>query len=80
MRHHLSELVLLTQYYTEDTSKWAVWLGRHPAEKVSVGPKGQLIRFRNPELSVRAKAGFSGFRKAINPFGKPWSSEPLSPP
>jgi|SaaInl4_200m_RNA_FD_contig_71_218038_length_2839_multi_19_in_0_out_0_1 hypothetical protein len=31
----------------EDTSRWAVWLGRHPAEKVSVGPKGQLSGFRN---------------------------------
>jgi len=33
----------------EDTIRGAVWLGRHPAEKVSVGPNGQLIRFRNPE-------------------------------
>ena len=23
-----------------------VWLGRHPAEKISAGPKGQLIQFR----------------------------------
>lgn len=32
-----------------DTSRRAVWLGRHPAEKISVGPKDKLIRVGNPK-------------------------------
>ena len=32
-----------------DTSRRAVWLGRHPAENVSVGPKGELIVVGNYE-------------------------------
>ena len=31
-----------------DNGRWAVWLGRHPLEKESRGPKGQLRRDRNP--------------------------------
>ena len=39
-----------------DTNRRAVWLGRHPAEKISVGPNGKLIQVGNLELSARAKA------------------------
>jgi hypothetical protein len=38
----------------EDSCRRAVWLGRHPAEKISVGPKGKLIRLGNPEQSAKA--------------------------
>ena len=31
-----------------DNGRWAVWLGRHPLEKESRGPKGQLRGDRNP--------------------------------
>ncbi len=49
-----SELVILLMlhgiaYLRGDTSRRAVWLGRHPAEKISVGPKDKLIRVGNPE-------------------------------
>ena len=36
-------------YSKEDSGRWAVWLGRHPAEKISVGPNDKLIRGGNPE-------------------------------
>ena len=45
----------------EDTSRRAVWLGRHPAEKISVGPNGKLIQGGNLELSARAKAYLTVF-------------------
>jgi len=35
--------------------------GAAPAEKISVGPKGRLNRFRTPVKSARAKAGLTGF-------------------
>ena len=34
---------------------WAVWLGRHPVENISIGHKDKLIQGGNLELSVRAK-------------------------
>jgi hypothetical protein len=48
-------------YCLQDINRRAVWLGRHPAEKISVGPKDKLIRLGNPELSARAKACLNGF-------------------
>ena len=39
---------LIAYLYMGNSSWWAVWLGWHPAEKISAGPKGQLNRFRNP--------------------------------
>ena len=33
----------------KDSSRRAVWLGRHPGEKVSLGPKDKLIRVGNLE-------------------------------
>ena len=39
-----------------DTSRRAVWLGWHPAEKISAGPNVKLIYVGNVELSVEAKA------------------------
>ena len=38
-----------------DTSRRAVWLGRHPREKISLGPNGKLIQVGNLELSAKAK-------------------------
>ena len=35
--------------FTEDSGMWAVWLGWHPAEKISVGPNGKLIVVGNYE-------------------------------
>ena len=34
-------------YLKGDTSRRAVWLGRHPAEKISVGPNNKLIQVGN---------------------------------
>ena len=31
-----------------DNGRWAVWLGRHPLEKITRGPKARLTRDRNP--------------------------------
>jgi len=39
---------LIAYLYMGNSSWWAVWLGWHPVEKVSTGPKGQLRGFRNP--------------------------------
>ena len=44
-----------------DTSRRAVWLGRHPAEKISVGPNDKLIQVGNLELSARANACLTVF-------------------
>jgi hypothetical protein len=46
MKHHSSKLVLLIPE-KENISRRVVWLGRHPAEKISAGPKGQLRKFGN---------------------------------
>jgi hypothetical protein len=36
--------ILLGVAHPEGDNNWrAVWLGRHPAEKISVGPKVKLI-------------------------------------
>lgn len=55
---------------------WAVWLGRHPAEKISVGPKDKLIRFGNPKSSAKAKACLTGFCIVRNPGVKAGLREP----
>ena len=44
-----------------DTNRRAVWLGRHPTEKISVGPKDKLIQVGNLETSARAKAYLTVF-------------------
>ena len=59
-----------------DTSRRAVWLGRHPAEKISVGPNGKLIQVGNLELSARAKAYLTVFRTARNAEMKVGPSDP----
>ena len=59
-----------------DTNRWAVWLGRHPAEKISVGPNGKLIQVGNLELSAKAKAYLTVFRTAKNAETKVGLSDP----
>ncbi len=59
-----------------DTSRRAVWLGRHPAEKISVGPNGKLIQVGNLELSARAKVYLTVFNTAMNAEMKVWPSDP----
>lgn len=54
LRNKRSDLVILPIVFDiahprGDTSRRAVWLGRHPAEKISVGPKDKLIRVGNPK-------------------------------
>ena len=44
-----------------DTNRRAVWLGRHPGEKISLGPNGKLIQVGNLELSAKAKACLTVF-------------------
>ena len=65
-RWQRSELVILPilikiAYRSRDSSRRAVWLGRRPIEKISIGPKDKLIRLGNPELSARAKACLTVF-------------------
>ena len=79
MRHHSSRLALLTSEM-KDICIRTVWLGRHPAEKISVGPKGRLIPFRNRELSARAKACLTVFQTIRDAEAKAGSSEPVCPP
>jgi len=59
-----------------DTSRRAVWLGRHPAEKISVGPNGKLIQVGNLEMSAKAKAYLTVFRTARNAETKVGLSDP----
>ena len=79
MKHHSLELMLLT-LEIKDSSRWTVWLGRHPAENVSVGPKGWLRRVRNPLWNARVKASLTVFLTIGNAEKKFGSSEPLCPP
>ena len=59
-----------------DTNRWAVWLGRHPAEKISVGPNDKLIQVGNLELSARAKAYLTVSCKATDAEMKVGPSDP----
>ena len=56
LRNKRSDLVILPIVFDiahlsseRDISRRAVWLGRHPAEKISVGSKDKLIRVGNPK-------------------------------
>ena len=60
-----------------DNNWWTVWLGWHPAEKISVGPNGWLNRVRNPVWSAKAKASLIGFVTISNSNTKVWLSELL---
>ena len=59
----------------QDSIRPVFWLGRHPAEKISVGPKDKLIQIGNLEQSVKAKACLTVFRKARNAGVKAGLSE-----
>ena len=59
-----------------DTSRRAVWLGRHPTEKISPGPNGKLIQVGNLELSAKAKAYLTVFCTAKNAEMKVGLSDP----
>ena len=53
-RKQRSKIVILpifneVTYLKRDTSRRVVWLGRHPAEKISVGPNDELIQVGNLE-------------------------------
>ena len=49
MEHHTLATMSLTEAsVARNNGRWAVWLGRHPLDKESRGPKGQLRRDRNP--------------------------------
>lgn len=72
------ELVIINLFaylYTRNSSWWAVWLGWHPAETISAGPKGWLNWFRNPMQSVRAKASFIVIIPILIAIGKPWPND-----
>ncbi|PIN93570.1 hypothetical protein COU54_02735 [Candidatus Pacearchaeota archaeon CG10_big_fil_rev_8_21_14_0_10_31_24] len=59
-----------------DTNWRAVWLGRHPAEKISVGPKDKLIQVGNLKKSAKAKAYLTVFCTAKNAEMKVGLSDP----
>ena len=78
----MSKIVILlivneVAYLKEDTSRWVVWLGRHPAEKISVGPNDKLIQVGNLKWSVMAKAYLTAFLKARNAELKDGHNDPL---
>ena len=52
-------LRLLT--FLRDSSRRAVWVGRRPAKKISVGPKDKLTLLGNQRMSARAKACLTAF-------------------
>ena len=61
-----SDLVILLTfakiaYHLWNSSRRAVWVGRRPIEKISIGPKDELIQLGNLELSARAKAHLTVF-------------------
>ena len=60
-----------------DTNRRVVWLGRHPAKKISAGPNDKLIQVGNLEKSVRVKACLTVFQKARNAELKDGPSGPL---
>ncbi len=64
-------------YSKEDTSRRAVWLGRHPTEKISVGPNDKLIQVGNLEWSVMAKAYLTEFLIVRNSELKDGHNDPL---
>ena len=74
VRYYPLSFILLTSW---DISMRTVWLGRHPAERISAGPRGKLIQFRNLEQSVRAKACLTVFLTVGNAGTKVGSSERL---
>ncbi len=81
LRRRLSDLVILLNfldvaYSGGDTNRWAVWLGRHPGEKISPGPNGKLIQVGNLKLSARAKAYLTVFCTARNAETKVGPSDP----
>ena len=69
---------LLTRF-GGDISRRAVWLGRHPAEKISAGPKGKLIQVGNLKLSAEAKAYLTVSCTARDAEMKVWLSDPTWP-
>ena len=59
-----------------DTNRRAVWLGRHPSEKISEGPKDKLRQVGNLPLSAEAKAHLTVFLTAKNAEMKVRLSDP----
>ena len=62
--NHVILLIILEVAHSlswEDTSRRVVWLGRHPPEKISGGPKDKLIQVGNLKLSAEAKAYLTVF-------------------
>src|SRR3989344_8175600 len=81
-RSKLSKSVILLIFYgvanlKKDSSRRAVWLGRHPAEKISAGPKDKLIQLGNLEKSAEAKACLTVFLKVRKAELKGGLSEPM---
>ena len=77
----LSKSVILLIFFEvanlqEDSSRRVVWLGRHPTEKISVGPNGKLIQVGNLETSAEAKAYLTVFCTARDAEMKVWLSDP----
>ena len=66
----------LLTFFGENTSRRAVWLGRHPAEKISAGPKDKLIQVGNLKLSAEAKAYLTVSCIARDAEMKVWLSDP----
>ncbi len=72
----LFEIYVAHSFY-EDTNLWTVWLGWHPVERISTGPKDRLNLVRNQEWSARAKVCLIVILLNEVANAKAWSSEPL---
>ena len=66
-------------YLKKDSSRRTVWLGRHPVEKISIGPKDKLIHVGNVEKSAKANACLTVFRRERDAELKGGLSEPSMP-
>jgi hypothetical protein len=71
--------VFCKAYLRGDRIRWAVWLGRHPDERISSGPNGVLIRVRTPEQSAKAKARLMSRQSTRRDKTKVGLSEPQCP-
>ena len=61
-----------------DSGRWAVWLGRHPAEKISAGPNGKLNHFGNMVKNVKVNACLTVSRTESDADSKEGLNDPSS--
>jgi hypothetical protein len=63
---------------SEDSGRRAVWLGRRPAEKISVGPNGKLNHVGNMVKNVKVNACLTVSRTESDADSKEGLNDPSS--